>query len=85
MYQLYLYSAMKTPQQIAQWLKAQKFYGKFVTNYKRQAQCRPDIDVYLKRISPDSIISCAFVWHDTQEGNVYWYSINNKYKKWLNN
>lgn len=76
---------MKTPEQITQWLKDQRLYGKFYVNYNRYMHRRWKFNDFLKKTAPEKLFSCAFVWHDTLEGNAYWNRMNNKYLKWLNN
>lgn len=76
---------MRTPEQIIDWLKGQRLYDKFTANYNRGVQHKMSVDVYLKRTSPANLFTCAFVWHDTREGNRYWFNINNNFLKWLNN
>ena len=87
------YSEMKTPEQIIQWLKDQRiydkfianYYDKFIANYNRGVQHKMSVGVYLKRTVPANLFTCAFVWHNTREGNRYWFNINNNFLKWLNN
>lgn len=76
---------MKTPEQITDWLKGQRVYNKFVQNYNRGVRHRMTLAVYLKMTASENVITCAFVWHDTREGNRYWFNINNNFLKWLNN
>lgn len=76
---------MKTPEQITDWLKGQRLYDKFVQNYNRGVRHRMTLAVYLKKTASENVITCAFVWHDTREGNRYWFNINNNFLKWLNN
>ena len=55
---------MKTPEQIIQWLKDQRLYGKFYVNYNRYMHRRWKFDDFLKKTAPEKIFSCAFVWHE---------------------
>lgn len=76
---------MKTHEQIIEWLKGQKLEHKFAANYNRGVQHRMSLENYMKNVSPEGFFLCAFVWHDTREGNRYWFNINNNFLKWLNN
>lgn len=76
---------MKTPEQITDWLKGQRLYDKFVQNYNRGVRHRMTLAAFLKKTSAENVISSAFVWHDTHEGNRYWCRINNNFLKWIGN
>lgn len=76
---------MKTPEQITDWLKGQRLYDKFVQNYNRGVRHRMTLATFLKKTSAENVISSAFVWHDTREGNAYWCRINNNFLKWIGN
>jgi hypothetical protein len=76
---------MKTPEQITDWLKGQRLYDKFVQNYNRGVRHRMTLATFLKKTPAENVISSAFVWHDTHEGNRYWCRINNNFLKWIGN
>ena len=76
---------MKTPEQITDWLKGQRLYDKFTANYNRGVRHRMTLATFLKKTSAENVISSAFVWHDTHEGNRYWCRINNNFLKWIGN
>lgn len=75
---------MKTPEQITQWLKDRSLYGRFAANYNRSARHKASLAAYIKKAAPADLLACAFVWHDTPEGNRHWFNINNDFIKWLN-
>lgn len=72
---------MKSVTEITEWLKEHKLYEKFRVNYNKARHSFSFTEFMMKFLSKH-IVSLAFVWHDTKEGNEYWNRINNKYLKW---
>lgn len=68
-----------------QWLRDLGAERRFLSCYWREPRRRLRLATYL-RITPEADwIKCAFIWHDTPEGNRYWHDINRNYQKLLSN
>lgn len=65
---------MKTPNQVREWLKAQPWYLKFVTNTLKAH------NGYLGAAT----ITDAFDWLDSDEGQEFWENVNDQFMEWFN-
>lgn len=72
---------MKSTSEITDWLKKQRLYDRFTANFDRSPHSMK-LSAFFRKFPSKEIISLAFVWHDTKEGNKYWNRVNEKYLKW---
>ena len=73
---------MKTKEQIIEWLKSQEWYDAFAKNISSKTVDEV-IEEYLKEESVIGIIDFAFIWENTDEGQDFWCSANEKFLLWL--
>ena len=73
---------MKTKEQIIEWLKSQEWYDAFAENISSKTVDEV-IEEYLKEESVIGIIDFAFIWENTDEGQDFWSSDNEKFLLWF--
>ena len=73
---------MKTKEQITEWLKLNDLYDAFAKNISSKTVDEV-IEEYLKEESVIGIIDFAFIWENTDEGQDFWCSANEKFLLWL--
>ena len=73
---------MKTKEQIIEWMKAQEWYDAFAKNISSKTVAEV-IEEYLKEESVIGIIDFAFIWENTDEGQDFWCSANEKFLLWF--
>lgn len=74
---------MMTPDDFRHWLRAVGAEDRFMASYRRDPRRRLSLASYLRRTPEAYWIRCAFVWHDTREGNRYWHDIDRQLQKRL--
>ena len=73
---------MKTKEQIVEWLMLNDLYDAFAKNISSKTVDEV-IEEYLKEESVIGIIDFAFIWENTDEGQDFWCSANEKFLLWL--
>lgn len=72
-------------EQIINWLIKSGYYENFIINFNSIIHRRNStIDSYIEKTDCQNIITNAFIWHNTKEGNQFWYKVNLEYLRWLN-
>lgn len=76
------YQANKTKEEIAKYLKRQKWFAQYITNIILDDNSLKNVESFIKGEAGRGSISTAFDWANTREGKAFWKAADIEFDDW---
>lgn len=73
---------IKTPEQVSEWLRKQKWIRTFVRTMRATHQSKKAATKILQGHYGPNTIAAGFCWVDSPQGQEYWHKIDQQLREW---
>lgn len=81
-YEVNAYPANKTKEEIAEYLKKQKWFAQYITNIILDDDSLKNVESFINGEAGRGSISTAFDWANTREGKAFWKATDIEFDNW---